>query len=106
MKKEEVLKASQKENKNKDMYAIEVESNACKIAAVTMLILAMVYYSYEIFSGKGSNPALYSLITIYCSIMYGFKAIKIEKNRKLNAFTSIIWGILTVLLVLSYFGVL
>ena len=106
MKKEEILEASKKENKKKDMYEIEVERKGATIAAVTMLILACVYYCYEIFSGKGTNPALYSILTIYCSIVYGYKAIKIEKYRALNIFTSIIWGALTILLILTYFNVL
>lgn len=106
MKKEEILEKSRKENKNKDVYAIEVESKAAKYAAIALVILATIYYCYEIFSGKGTNPAFYSLIAMYCSIVYGFKALKIEKNRKLNAFTSSIWGVMTILLILEYFGVL
>ena len=106
MKKEEILEKSRNENKKKDIYAIEVESKACKYAALGLLVLASVYYIYEIFSGKGSNPAFYSMIALYCSILYGAKALKIEKNRKLNTFTSVIWGILTIILILEYFGVL
>lgn len=106
MKKEEILEASKRENKKKDIYEIEVETKGCKIAALAMLLLVTVYYCYEIFSGKGDNHTLYSLITIYCSILYGYKALKIEKNRKLNAFTSIIWGILTIMLILEYFKVI
>ena len=103
MKKEEILEASKKENKKKDVYEIEVERKGAYVAAVVMLLLATVYYCYEILTGKGQNPALYSLITIYCSIIYGYKSIKIEKNRSLNRFTAIIWGLLTILLVLHYF---
>ena len=106
MKKEEILKASIKENKKKDMYEIEMERKGAVIAAVSMVLLAGIYYSYEIISGKGSNPALYSLVTLYCTIVYGYKAIKVEKNRKLNTFTSIIWCLLTIVLVLSYFKVI
>ena len=32
------------------------------------------YFSYEIFTGKGSNPALYSIITIYNAVIFGYKA--------------------------------
>lgn len=106
MKKEEILEKSRKENNNKDVYAVEVETKACKYAALAMVILAGVYYCYEIFMGKGMNSALYSLITLYCSILYGYKAAKIEKNRKLNACSAIIWGLLSILLILTYFGIL
>ena len=106
MKKEEILEMSRKENKNKDMHEIEVENNGCKIAAIAMLLLATVYYCYEIFTAQGENITLYSLITIYCAIIYGYKGIKIEKNKILNISSSIIWSILTILLVLEYFKVI
>ena len=106
MEKDKILENSRLENKGKDFYALEVEANACKIASVIMLILAFIYYSYEIISGKGSNPAFYSLITVFNSVMFGYKAIKLKERRKLSIITSIIWGLLTVMLVLQYFGVL
>lgn len=106
MEKEKILENSRLENKGKDIYALEVESTGVKIASVTMLIMALVYYTYEIMTGKGSNPAFYSLITVYNTVLYGYKAWKIEEKRKLSIFTAVVWGILTVMLVLSYFGVL
>ena len=106
MKKEEILEKSKKENKNKDMYAVQVEAKGANIAGVMMLLLAAIYYVYEIINGKGSNPALYSIITIYNAVLYGYKAIKIETRRKLSIFISFIWGLLTIMLILSYFKVL
>jgi len=103
MKKEEILEKSKKENKNKDIYALEVETKAANIAGLAMLILAAIYFTYEILSGKGTNYALYSLIAIYDAIMYGYRAIKIKQYRGLNLFTSIIWSLLTILLVVEYF---
>ena len=106
MKKEEILEKSRNENKNKDMFAIEVESKACKYAALGLLILATIYHIHGILSGKGSNPAFYSMISLYCTILYGAKALKIEKHKNLNSCTAVIWGILTIMLILEYFGVL
>ena len=101
MKEDEI--SNKQNNKAKDKYELEVDYKAGTWAAVAMLILACVYYSYEIFTGKGSNPAFYSLIALYCSIFYGFRGIKIEKNRKLNIIISIIWGILSIMLIVAYF---
>ena len=106
MKKEEILEASKKENKNKDIYCKEVEVKGATWAALCMLILTSIYFIFEIMSGKGQNVALYSIIAIYETVFSGYKAIKIEDKRKLNALTSVIWGILTVMLVLEYFHVL
>lgn len=94
------------EGKKKDTYELEVIRKGATFAAIGMLILALIYYCYEIFTGKGSNPALYSIITIYNAILFGYKAIKVEKGRKINVFTSVVWWLLTILLVLSYFKVL
>ena len=106
MKKEEILEKSKKDNKKKDIYALEVESKGANYAGITMLILAFIYYTYEIMQGKGSNPALYSIITIYNTILYGYKAIKIKERRGLSITTSVVWGLLTIMLILSYFKVI
>ncbi|MBP5280667.1 MAG: hypothetical protein J6Z03_09295 [Erysipelotrichaceae bacterium] len=106
MEKDKILENSRLENKGRDFYAMEVEADACKIASLVMVVLAFIYYSYEIFTGKGSNPAFYSLIAVFNAVMFGYKAIKIKERRALSAVTSGVWALLTVLLVLSYFGVL
>ena len=106
MKKEEILEASKRENKKKDIYEIQVEAKGASFAGISMLLLAFVFYTYEIISGKGSNPAFYSIITIYNAVLFGYKAIKIEKRRKLSIFTSVVWALLTITLILEYFKVI
>ena len=103
MNKEDILEKSRKENKKQDAYEMEVGYKAGTIAAIVMLLLAFVYFSYEIFTGKGNNPAFYSLITIYNGVFFGYKAFKLEKSRKLNILTSAIWTILSIMLVVFYF---
>lgn len=103
MKKEEILEKSRNENKKKDAYELEVSYKGGTMAAILMVILASVYYCYEIFTAKGSNPAFYSLITVYNAAFFGYKAIKLEKSRKLNIFTSVIWGIMSIMLIVMYF---
>ena len=106
MKKEEILEMSRKENKKKDYAKLEVANKGASLAAISMIILAFIYYSYEILSGKGTNFALYSLITLYNTIIFGYMAINYQGRRKLNTFTSIVWGILTVMLMLQYFNII
>lgn len=103
MKKEEILKKAQAENKNKDYASIEVANKASTIAGISMVILAALYFSYEIILGKGTNYALYSLLAIYNTILYGYQAIKTSERRKLHVFTAVIWGLLTIGLIISYF---
>lgn len=106
MKKDEILEMSRKENKKKDMYEIEVELKGATYAGISMLILALIYFTYEIAIGKGSNPAFYSIITIYNTVLYGYKAFKIKNKRNLSTLTSVIWGILTAMLILGYFKII
>ena len=103
MQKEDILEMSRKENKKKDMMRVQVENTACKYAATTIVILAAIYFAYEIFTGKGTNYALYSIITLYDAILYGYYAAKLEENKKLNTFSCVIWSLLTIGLVISYF---
>lgn len=106
MKKEDILEMSRKENKNKDLYEAEIEVKGSKIATIVMLLLATVYYCYEIFTAKGQNITLYSLITIYCAVIYGYKAIKFKKRKRFNLICSIIWFVVTISLILQYFKVM
>lgn len=103
MKKEEILKKAQAENKNKDYASIEISNKGATLAGLVMIILAAIYFTYEIIMGKGTNYALYSLLAIYNTILYGYQAIKSSEKRKLHIFTAVIWGLLTISLVISYF---
>jgi len=103
MKKEEILEMSRKENKKKDVYEIDIENKASKLASILMVILASFYYCYEIIIGKGENYSCYSLIALYCCVLYGYKGVKLEKKRSLYIFCSILWGLVTLFTILGYF---
>ena len=103
MKKEEILMKAKEENKNKDYASIAVSNRGAYIAGLSMVILAAIYFTYEILTGKGTNYALYSLLSIYNTILYGYQAIKSKERRGIHTFTAIIWGVLTILLAISYF---
>ena len=100
MKKEDILKASRKENKNKDFAVIEVENKAVKIAALGMLILASIYFCLEIIVQGKENYGLYSIIALYCAIVYGYKGIK-TKN-KFEIICMIIWTVVAIPLIITY----
>ena len=100
MKKEDILKASRKENKNKDLAIIEIENKAVKIAAFGMLLLITVYYCLEIFIQGKNNYGWYSTIALYCAIFYGYKGIK--RKNKFEIFCMVIWGAIAIPLIISY----
>lgn len=100
MKKEEILEKSRKENKDKDYAAIEVENKATKIAALAIVILASIYYISGIVITGNDNKGWYSIIAIFCAILYGYKGIKLHK--KFDIVVGIIWLIVSILLIVSY----
>ncbi len=104
MEKEEILKANKEDNKKKDVYEMEVDAKGCRMASMVMFCLAFILLIYEMALDKGVNPAFYSFLSIFNAVAYGYKAYKLEKDRKLNLFISISWGIVTIALLLVYFG--
>ena len=103
MKKEEILKKAKEENKNKDYASIEISNKGCSLAALTMILLSFVYFGYEIFTGKGINYGLYSLLAIYNAVLYGYQAVRSKEKRKLHIVNAVIWGILTIGFIIAYF---
>ena len=93
MNKEDVLKASREENNNKDFAEIEYENKAVKIAALGMIFLASIYFLLEIIINGKTNYGWYSIIALFCAVVYGYKGIKLRK--KYSIFISIIWLVLT-----------
>jgi len=106
MKKEEILEASKKENKKKDLVTLQESYKGATYAAIAMVILAFVYFTCEMMQGKGTNYALYSLICIYNAVLNGWLVIKTKECRILRIVNFIIWGLLTIMLILEYFKVI
>ena len=104
MKKVEIVEEKKEEKNNSQVYEIKVDNEGTRLGALASLILTTLYFCYEIFTGKGRNPAFYSIITMFCAVSYGYKAFKIEKDRKTNIIVSIIWSILTITLIIDYFA--
>ena len=106
MKKKKEIEVANEEQNKKDAYEVETELKGASLSAICMVLLAFIYYIYEMIKGEGSNPAFFSLITIYNAVLYGYKAYKSQKYRGLNIATSVIWGVMTLVLILSYLNVL
>ena len=102
MKKEEILEKARKENKQKDLACIEVERKGGILAAISILILACIYYICGIMITGNSNYGWYSIIALYCTVMYGYKGIKMK--NKLHIIVAIIWLLVTILTAYSYFS--
>ena len=106
MKKEEILEANKNENKKKDVFEMEVDSKACRLASIAMFCVAFILLVYEMAIDKGINPAFYSFLAIFNAVAYGYKAYKLEKDRTLNLVVCISWSLMTIALLLVYFKVI
>ena len=102
MKKEEILEKARKENKQKDLACIEIERKGGVIAALSILILATIYYICGIFITGKTSYGWYSIIALYCAVVYGYKGIKLK--NKTHIFIGIIWLLVTILTTYSYFS--
>ena len=80
MKREEILEKSRRENKNRDLAEIEIQTKAVKLAALGLLILSTIYFVLEIVFNNKTNYGWYSMIALYCAIAYGYKGIKMKKR--------------------------
>ena len=106
MKREEILEKARKENKNKDYATLAESYKGASYAAIAMLILAGIYFTFEMITGKGMNYAIYSLLCIYNAVLNGWLAIRVKESRVLRIISAGIWGLLTVMLILDYFKVI
>lgn len=100
MKKEEILELSRKENKNKDLAYIEVDNKAYKLAAMAMFVLTAFYFVLEIALKDEINYGWYSLIALFSTVVNGIRA-GYSKN-KICIFSTIAWGILTIVFTCYY----
>ena len=100
MEKEKILEASRNENKQRDLAQIENENKAVKFSAISIVILSTIYFCMEIFVKGKTNYGWYSIIALYNSVFYGYKAIK--DKSKLHIFNGIIWTIVTIIITVVY----
>lgn len=81
MNKEEILAKSRQENKNMDMYEMEVNGNTGTIGAIAGCLAAFILYFTQIFIGGGVNYSLWAVMSIMCSAVNIYKAVKLKSSR-------------------------
>ncbi len=93
MNKEEVLAKSRAENRNKDVYEIEVLKQANSCGIIAMAVLAVVFFSVQIFVGGGQNWGMWALVFSPCMAASWVKYVKLGRRRELPiaiAYTAIV----------------
>ena len=56
MKKVEVV---EEKKSSSEVYEIKVDNEGTRLGALASLVLTTIYFCYEIFTGKGRNPAFF-----------------------------------------------
>lgn len=107
MNKEEILRASRNENKNKDMFELEVISKGQRIGGLTALCIAFVLMIIErVILENGTNYGYYCIVMSAGFGLWIYKAIKLKKTHEI--LLAVLWGILTVysavMIILQYIG--
>ena len=101
MNKEQILKMSRQENKNKDLHEKEIENKYASIAGAAMAILSCIFFASEIIFNGRQNYGFYALTAVYEAILFFGKGIRLK--QKTSIISGIIWGILAIGLILAYF---
>jgi hypothetical protein len=100
MNKEEILKRSRQENKNKDLAELELQKNAYAIACGIMSMLASVFMLIEVLQDKGLNLSYFALIlSVYASVSWYKYAAKKQRDDLL---LSLLYTFAAALCTLSY----
>ena len=83
MNKEEVLQKSRQENKNRDIYELQVEKEASTYAIVVTAVLATVFFSVQIFVGEGTNWGMWALVFSISMTIFWVKYFKLRRLHEL-----------------------
>ena len=102
MNKEEILAASRRENRDKDVAELELARRAQFIGGITSVMVAFVLLGAE-FLVRGEKGYGYMLI-VFASNMALWIYRAIMKRKKADIFLAVLWTAMTVYTVIMYVG--
>ena len=83
MNKEEILEMSRAENKNKDIYELEVLKQSGASTVIVMMALAAIFFSAQIFVGGGTNWGLWAIVFSANMTTFWVKYVKLRRKHEL-----------------------
>ncbi|MBP1989536.1 DUF6442 family protein [Paenibacillus eucommiae] len=98
--KDEILSKSRKENKDKDLFKIEVQINAGNVGSITAIILATIFFVTQSLLGDGFDFGLYAIIFSISAAGFIVKAIRMKRRR--DIVLSIIYTLVTLILSVAH----
>lgn len=99
MNKEEILAKSRQENKEKDLYELEVKNNASRIASIASLIICAVLYAAEIMICGNRNYGLWTIIAAFIAGTFLYTGIKFKNKKKIAI--GVLWTVVAVIAIVT-----
>lgn len=91
MNKEEILAKSREENKERDLYQLEIENKANNIALGIIIIFSTLIFALNMFTDIGFSPEAYAPVAIYQAVLNTCRHIHAEEKNKTTLFLMIGW---------------
>ena len=95
MEKEKILEMSRKENKDKDIAALEAGTKACKHAIVSGAIFAAILGVWQAIANGEKNLSLLALMMFFNMVMQF--SIFFSLKNKANLFAALCWTFATII---------
>ena len=107
MNKEEILQASRKENKNKDIFELEVINKGQRIGGLIAISIAFALLLLErVILDIGTNYGYFCIIMSAGAGLWIYKALKLKRKREI--LLAVLWSVMgiysAVMVVLSFIG--
>lgn len=83
MNKDDILKKSREENKNRDPYEAEVIREGGNYGAAAAAVLATIFVAVQIFVGGGMNLGLYAVAFVSQAVIFTVKAVKLRRRHEI-----------------------
>lgn len=83
MNREEILSKSRAENRNRDIYELEILKQANTYAVIVLIIMATIFLAAQIFTGGGINYGLYAIAFSGNMTIAWVKYIQLRQKKEL-----------------------
>ena len=81
MQKEEILAKSREENKEKDLYEIDMQINAGHLSSLVAVMLGTIFFVTQSVTGGGFNFGVYAIVLALGAVRVIVKAVRMRRKR-------------------------
>lgn len=83
MNQSEILEKSRKENRNQDLFEMEVLKEAGRAGSITAFLLSSAIFLLEVSLGRGMNYGLYAVCFSILAATFLVKAVKMKRRHEI-----------------------